>query len=112
MPVRLQIHCYVYLEEHNQGKQAICTAATWPWIPAVEGCRTLRRITMLIRAIASRTQAIANYWGSFLELIRCLVWVVSELGHGCDSEFELTGAVVGGGSEVDEILESSSHPLG
>ena len=46
------------------------------------------------------------------ELIRCLVWVVSELGHGCDSEFELTGAVVGGGSEVDEILESSSHPLG
>ena len=46
------------------------------------------------------------------ELIRCLVWVVSELGYGWDSEFELTGAVVGGGSEVDEILESSSHPLG
>jgi hypothetical protein len=48
----------------------------------------------------------------FFSLIRCLVWVVLELGYGWDSEFELTGAVVGGGSEVDEILESSSHPLG
>ena len=52
------------------------------------------------------------HYKRFYKLIRCLVWVVSELGHGCDSEFELTGAVVGGGSEVDEILESSSHPLG
>jgi len=66
--------------------------------------------------LASRTGQFAHFRvvtpGRLNLLIRCLVWVVSKLGHGCDSEFELTGAVVGGGSEVDEILESSSHPLG
>ena len=43
-------------------------------------------------------------------LIRRFLWLVSELG-GWDSQFELAGSVVGGGSEVDEVLKSPSHSL-
>ena len=45
-------------------------------------------------------------------LIRCFLWLVSELG-GWDSQFELAGSVVGGGSEVklDEVFKSPSHSL-
>jgi hypothetical protein len=44
-------------------------------------------------------------------LLRCFLWLVSELGHGWDSQVELAGSVVGGGSEVDEIFKSPSHSL-
>ena len=37
------------------------------------------------------------------------VWVVEELVNGRDSQCELTGSVVSGGSEVDEVFKSPSH---
>jgi hypothetical protein len=43
------------------------------------------------------------------KLIRCFLWVVWELVHGWDGQFELTGSMVGGGSEVDEVFKSPSH---
>ena len=42
-------------------------------------------------------------------VLRCFLWIVSELGDGWDSHFELTGSVVGGGSEVDKVSKSPSH---
>ena len=42
-------------------------------------------------------------------LIRCFVWVIVELTHVWDIQFELTGSVVGCGSEVDEVSKSTSH---
>ena len=44
-------------------------------------------------------------------LFRCFLWLVSELVNVWDSQVELAGSVVGGGSEVDEVLESPSHSL-
>jgi hypothetical protein len=44
--------------------------------------------------------------------LRCFVWVVLRLGDGWDGQREFAGPVIGGGSEVDEVLESSSHSLG
>ena len=41
--------------------------------------------------------------------LRYFVWVVLGLGNGWNGQGEFTGAVVGGGSEVDEVLESPSH---
>ena len=43
--------------------------------------------------------------------LRCFVWVVLRLGDGWDGQREFAGPVIGGGSEVDEVLESSSHSL-
>lgn len=43
------------------------------------------------------------------KLIRCFLWLVLELDHVWDSQLELTGSVVGSGSEVDEVFKSSSH---
>ena len=37
--------------------------------------------------------------------------LVSELANVWDGQVELAGSVVGGGSEVDEVLESPSHSL-
>ena len=45
------------------------------------------------------------------QLFRCFLWLVSELVNVWDSQVELAGSVVGGGSEVDEVLESPSHSL-
>ena len=44
-------------------------------------------------------------------LFRCFLWLVSELANVWDSQVELAGSVVGGGSKVDEVLESPSHSL-
>ena len=44
-------------------------------------------------------------------LFRCFLWLVWELAKVWDSQVELAGSVVGGGSEVDEVLESPSHSL-
>ena len=44
-------------------------------------------------------------------LFRCFLRLVSELVNVWDSQVELAGSVVGGGSEVDEVLESPSHSL-
>ena len=52
---------------------------------------------------------IAQSWQWRNQLLRCFLWVVSELVDGWYSQFELTGSVVGGGSEVDEVSESPSH---
>jgi len=46
-----------------------------------------------------------------LLLFRCFLWLVSELANVWDSQVELAGSVVGGGSKVDEVLESPSHSL-
>ncbi len=43
------------------------------------------------------------------KLIRCFLWLVVELDHVWDSQLELTGSVVGSGSEVDKVFKSSSH---
>ena len=48
---------------------------------------------------------------SIFLLFRCFLWLVSELVNVWDSQVELAGSVVGGGSEVDEVLESPSHSL-
>jgi len=56
----------------------------------------------LIRSLGMRGEA-------FFSLLRCFLWVVSELVDGWYGQFELTGSVVGGGSEVDEVSESPSH---
>src|SRR6516165_5746514 len=48
---------------------------------------------------------------STIELFRCFLWLVSELANVWDSQVELAGSVVGGGSKVDEVLESPSHSL-
>jgi len=42
---------------------------------------------------------------------RCFVWVVLRLGNGWNGQDKFAGPVVGGGSEVDEVFESSSHSL-
>ena len=42
-------------------------------------------------------------------VLRCFLWIVSELGDRRDSQFEVTGSVVGGGSEVDKVSKSPSH---
>jgi len=57
-----------------------------------------------------RSKSLPNefFFRSF-QLIRCFLWLVVELGQVWDSEFELTGSVIGSGSEVDEIFESSGH---
>ena len=49
--------------------------------------------------------------GRFFMLFRCFLWLVSELANVWDSQVELAGSVVGGGSKVDEVLESPSHSL-
>ena len=49
--------------------------------------------------------------GRFFMLFRCFLWLVSELVNVWDSQVELAGSVVGGGSKVDEVLESPSHSL-
>jgi hypothetical protein len=48
---------------------------------------------------------------TMLTLLRCFLWLVAELANVWDSQVELAGSVVGGGSEVDEVLESPSHSL-
>jgi hypothetical protein len=40
---------------------------------------------------------------SYFKLPRCLVWVIAKLTHAWDIQIELTGSVIGGGSEVDEV---------
>ena len=42
-------------------------------------------------------------------VFRYLLWVIVELAHVWDIQFELTGSMVGDGSEVDEVSESPSH---
>jgi hypothetical protein len=43
---------------------------------------------------------------------RCLVWVIAKLTHVWDIQIELTGSVIGGGSEVDEVSKSARHSFG
>ena len=43
--------------------------------------------------------------------LRCFVWVVLRSGDGWDGQRQFAGPVIGGSSEVDEVLESSSHSL-
>jgi hypothetical protein len=46
------------------------------------------------------------------KLPRCLVWVIAKLTHAWDIEIELTGSVIGGGSEVDEVSKPARHSFG
>jgi hypothetical protein len=48
---------------------------------------------------------------SFLGSFAVFCGLVSELANVWDGQVELAGSVVGGGSEVDEVLESPSHSL-
>jgi hypothetical protein len=43
---------------------------------------------------------------------RCLVWVIAKLTHVWDIQIELTGSVIGGGSEVDEVSKPARHSFG
>jgi hypothetical protein len=43
---------------------------------------------------------------------RCLVWVIAKLPHVWDIQIELTGSVIGGGSEVDEVSKPARHSFG
>jgi hypothetical protein len=44
-----------------------------------------------------------------LMVLRCFLWIVSELVDGWYSQFELAGSLVGCGSEVDEVFKSPRH---
>jgi hypothetical protein len=48
---------------------------------------------------------------SFRSSFAVFCGLVSELANVWDGQVELAGSVVGGGSEVDEVLESPSHSL-
>jgi len=65
----------------------------------------LRGVEKLAKAVKA---TLFEKWFRFL-LLRCFLWLVSELVDGWYSQFELTGSVVGGGSEVDEVSKSPSH---
>jgi len=67
--------------------------------------------TELLMAAASRRARLDDFGDETFRVLRCFLWVVWELGNSWDSQIELTGSVVGGGSEVDEVLESPSHSL-
>ena len=65
--------------------------------------------------VSKSHQAFASFFLAFslfgFLLFRCFLWLVSELANVWDSQVELAGSVVGGGSKVDEDLESPSHSL-
>jgi hypothetical protein len=45
-------------------------------------------------------------------VLRCFLWIVSELGHSWNSQVELARSLVCYGSEVDEVFKSTSHSFG
>ena len=82
----------------------------------LETIRALRRKHQTWAAIAlhlKESHGLKTTSASVLKFLplRCFVWVVLRLGDGWDGQREFAGPVIGGGSEVDEVLESSSHSL-
>ena len=51
------------------------------------------------------------FHGQFFRSFAVFCGLVSELANVWDGQVELAGSVVGGGSEVDEVLKSPSHSL-
>jgi DNA-binding GntR family transcriptional regulator len=69
------------------------------------------KIAEAVRAFRKLYQEVVDQFIDHLRLLRCFLWVVSVLGDVWDSQVELSGSVVGGGSKVDKVFESPSHSL-
>jgi hypothetical protein len=89
---------------------ALKSQTPFPIAPCLIASRSynVRGILIALANMVADTPFLEQVCKRFL-LIRCFLWLVVELGQVWDSQFELTGSVIGSGSEVDEIFESSGH---